>query len=123
MSWVSVAGFDDVLGAGVGDLGVNDQELSVVAKIGALVDPLPGLDGQHRHMRHRQSIKLGPELLVSANASACDLVIEHPNGDVATSCSLKSVEEVCRDGVEAHDVKLDVDGAGRLLNGAGHVLE
>ena len=118
-----VARVDEVLRSREADLSVDDEQLAVVAQVGALP-----LSAQRAHGQHvvplRAHLREPPgRLAVADRANGCDVVEQHAHVDSALHGRLERVEEGGGRVVERQDVELHVHRLSGFTDGIRHRLE
>ena len=99
---------DQVLRAHEPDPPVDDDELAVVAQVGALVLALEGLHGQHPRPLHADAIELRERLLAAGDLRRGQVIGEQAHRDTASDRPLHRGEEAARGVIPRHDEELHV---------------
>jgi hypothetical protein len=114
---------DEVLRPGERDQAVHDQQLAVVAQVGALPLALERLHRQHRRPQHADPREAPLHLAVALGAPAGDVVEEHAHHDPASRGILEGLEERLGRRIQREDVELDVHILLRGGDLVGHRLQ
>ena len=118
-----VGAVDEILRPDESDGAVDDQQLAVIAQVGALVLALQRLHGQHPGPLHAHPVELGQHVLGAGKLARRDVVGQQAHCDATLDRVLHGLEETARGVVEGGDVELDVHEPGGLLDLARHRVE
>ena len=118
-----VAGFGQVLGAHETDPAVDDQDLAVVAQVGAAHLSLERRDGQHRGPADLGGPQPLGELLVARDATRPEVVEQEAHVDATLARPHHRLEEARRGVVPGRDVELHVDEVLRGVDLSGHRVD
>ena len=103
--------FDDVLRAGERHCAVDDEQLAVVAQVGALDEEPPRLERQHEVPLHSHRLEPADGAAIPGIREVAKVVEQHPHPHAALVRGLQRIEERGRRVVERQDVELGMDGS------------
>ena len=116
-----VARVDDVVGADEGPLAVDDEELAVVAQVGAAEAPLVRQQRHHESPLNARGGEATAQPPPAGVLARPQMIHQQAHGHAAGDGPLQRGVEDVGDRIPGLDVELDVDVTGGGVDGAGHL--
>ena len=118
-----VVGGHEVMGADVGLAPIDDEDLAVIAQVGAANLPAQGCKGQHLVPLDARVIQAAAEVLVARDRSHAVVVDQEAHGDAAGDRALEGLVEGGRVLIPRGLVVQGVHVVGRRVNAGRHGAE